>query len=1778
MRNFLHMFGARSLQNFFLEKRRLYESKDEIGRKLETAMPGIIDDVMASARARFESVEPMQLRAGDLQEDTDVVRQRIVDIILDAEALEKDDVGFLVEHLLAHTPVIGDIRNKALRKAAQALLQTTDALNKASIHVLREAALSYSHLRQPIYLRIFNNIRFTFAMRGMKLSTDEKDWLAEAALFLSESDAEEAYQYLEQTEEEDAFTDIFQLLAENDSALKVGEYYRIFQVPLRRLIDELEPGQILGLFKKMVNLPFQKTKLPSMRNAYMRKHLSREVFERLVAKIEDPILIHEVVSNLQAFTMFDFDKLGSDYSNKIIQSFSIGEEFTDIWSKKWDESGKSPVDIYQWSRLQREYETMRTRLMSSMVAVDFDGFDKDHQTEMRDSQQSALSDLREIGEKTTRFIELEVNNSIDENTKNQATELKQRIDAHLRFFGSNLERILAIDDTDLQEIDEEQKRFCQHIKYQTAALDVASGSEDDEHALNGLRSLEDGTVFNRYHEDEHGNGAFVDVPKNEIEGEAIPPKVTELIGMILRHARAARDSALNNPFQDPVAFAKEWGYATERNRSGQPVRSPLAEEVLAQPHTALKNADLGLPPLESSITLPGTDESHKVVKISAARTDCFAAKAIIRDQHLNPSDGIQTKIEFYIGPAEKSHFYHSWQRLKSVKGAIAAHITDQVGDLTEQMYAHLAESVEAENTDIKVLADEYRQLREQAREKYNITSGVKAGAEHALAGLQRLCDLADTPFAKAKADDERASSANALLMLAKRMHANLKEIIAIASDDPVDMELDDNAATRLRAKLQKIEEVLAADDSDAQEYVGKANALVHEFEIEERLNEQVNSIADAEQRASQKEALRMELTNQIEVRNAGLNTFALWIISTLQEDKMLSDEKKTEFKTLVGQDAKPIIRIVDDRACEKNDVENLKGNEKAKFIPTDTGFEIVIRASVWNSADVGSILRHEGLHAIDQATMYRLSSVFYAMLQDNGAEFDTYFAEFTEHLARVKKVDSANALSDEEKKREFFVSLLSETPLSDDAEVIRKQRVFRDKNQQLIDRFYTEHLLPAAENFAQNGVKAGWGEPMAYAVTEDVTDVDLDEKRNPETYRFQFNQRRRRMLNKLNTIKKFKGIPASDRKEAELFVNDILDHWTTRMNEHGLGEREKDRDENFTAMMGFLKDAEGVLDQILAKIAFDYSEQESVLRELWNNTTFLALCDFKTLFATTKDFIERRHERNSKRRAGKAGKALLEHIPYLRSLGNEFENVNQKAELDSVNDYKDKLTNMDSWQVMERVESCANQDELKACLYLLSDRGAIDWNDRRLWRAFERYQGMIKFIDTDSDNPEFLRNKFQRACGILYDDDFFRDIDRKNSSSFESTKREFEEETNQNSYIIDNIINQMLLDKRNQRKKVSPHRFEMYLDKAIAINKGNPEQCFWWILQGVNYGLMTMERVVQFDTKVQNAYSMTNWFTNVRPNVAQIRAIANMFEPDAGGGMPEEFMDWFQTEVLGNKAVQERTLKLTSDSNLDHDWAFILGSIGNSGTAQQLLATNAGMKPRVPQTGIPNIAAGQLLRFTAIAREYKADKIQNRTYLREQIAKQIEYSFSYQAILTGRLNDSYANSFVRDTYRASSGDLDSTARMGGVYLGSGGGKPKTCQQYLDANIDIIAALDPKLFEIVGRDKQVAAHMDEINQRLRELGYPEKELPKDSVDFIKNLGGIARMIMSNDDAANKKGTDNALDRIMDAAILQYEKDHPNERPKDFIGRYDYSDIDMNPPRGFPKHQGGMWGTQ
>ena len=495
-----------------------------------------------------------------------------------------------------------------------------------------------------------------------------------------------------------------------------------------------------------------------------------------------------------------------------------------------------------------------------------------------------------------------------------------------------------------------------------------------------------------------------------------------------------------------------------------------------------------------------------------------------------------------------------------------------------------------------------------------------------------------------------------------------------------------------------------------------------------------------------------------------------------------------------------------------------------------------------------------------------------------------------------------------------------------------------------------------------------------------------------------------------------------------------------------------------------ISEIEGILNDISTKIE---NKKYNFLRQLVNDSNFISISDIIRMGKDIKDFFSRRANRVEGQNAAVLTKAFLSGIPYFGMAAEDAEANIEKAEKEWVSEWQNRLDNKDAWQLWDIVdqmgkERLPNKDELKAIVRILADKGRLDWYDQRLWKVLNKLQKKEYFKPEDDflmRNPQALRQKMMSAMGEMWDYEEFTSLDNKNSSSFESRKKDFKEAYNKMSGAVNKRMYD-LLKRHKDGDQADPAEFEAILEYSIENGKSSSENVIFNIVVAMADGLLPPDRGIHLD-KHLNLFPILDWFTfmDPPPSAKTFKNMCQQYFPDEYDNKKKihggQFQSFFWTHVLNNRHVIERTEKSAGPDAWDHDWSRGIAQNGGADTAERFLSGKSGQKATRP-TAVQNAWAGQLQWFEENAKRPGSNWTDN-------VAAHIGWVAMADGIME---NVAYRSNKIYTRKEAIIGGKK--AREGGAgYHGNA-----TVEQQRTRIRDAIDQLDPDFFKII-RDKSLA---------------------------------------------------------------------------------------------------------
>lgn len=431
----------------------------------------------------------------------------------------------------------------------------------------------------------------------------------------------------------------------------------------------------------------------------------------------------------------------------------------------------------------------------------------------------------------------------------------------------------------------------------------------------------------------------------------------------------------------------------------------------------------------------------------------------------------------------------------------------------------------------------------------------------------------------------------------------------------------------------------------------------------------------------------------------------------------------------------------------------------------------------------------------------------------------------------------------------------------------------------------------------------------------------------------------------------------------------------------------------------------------------------SRLKQFLNDTTWLRLDDIFQLFKSGWEYYVRNWQRRQKSRYSAVGK----NIPWF---GTEFERINQQAETEEVNQFKEA---MDQWgvpQIEETLYDTNNQDQAKACLIVLAEKGMIRWDDKRLYVALNKFTDINHKLPIPAGDPykKFGKNAgdfngvplegksvmdfLQDAMDSLWGEGSYVGWKRQSDGAIETAiqqsynkAEELENDPKNVGGIAIELSN--MLTRHMNGEWVDPTEYEGLLRFIIEAGKAGGRHKIYFLLMGVNARnsdgrtILGWERIGRFVSKYSNQFPALDYFSssnvdakrdfvtgeilvnadgNPRPYTrSDFNAVTQKWVNDGenkGYFIPGDDAEAFlRNQVLTTDAVQNRLEKgIRNAQNMDHDdTPYYIPALKES-EIESVCASSGGSTKKFTIQGYKNGYIGFGMRMDALVDKYEQEK------------------------------------------------------------------------------------------------------------------------------------------------------------------------------------------------------------
>jgi len=431
------------------------------------------------------------------------------------------------------------------------------------------------------------------------------------------------------------------------------------------------------------------------------------------------------------------------------------------------------------------------------------------------------------------------------------------------------------------------------------------------------------------------------------------------------------------------------------------------------------------------------------------------------------------------------------------------------------------------------------------------------------------------------------------------------------------------------------------------------------------------------------------------------------------------------------------------------------------------------------------------------------------------------------------------------------------------------------------------------------------------------------------------------------------------------------------------------------------------------------SEKQSYSRiaQWLRDTQWLRLDDIFKMFTSGWEYYVRNWQRRQKARYSSVGK----NVPWF---GTEFERINQQAENEEVSQFKEA---MDQWgipQIEETLYGTDNQDQAKACINVLAEKGMLRWDDKRLYHTLNKFTDINHKLPIPTGDPY---RKFSAGAGKFNGEsiegknvmDFLQDAldsiwgeggyigwKRQNDGAIESAIQQSynkAEELENDPKNVGGIAKELsnLLTRHMNGEWIDPTEYEGLLRFIIESGKAGGADKIYYLLMGANAKnddgktIFGWERIGRFVSKYSNQFPALDYFSSGNTDPKRDLVTGEIFDSSfvrsdfdnltenwkakgraQGVYVPnEDAGDFLKNKILTSDAVQIRLEKaIRNAQNMDHDDTPYYVPALKESEMESVCASTGGDTKKFTIQGYKNAYVGFGMRMEALVDSYEEEK------------------------------------------------------------------------------------------------------------------------------------------------------------------------------------------------------------
>jgi len=433
----------------------------------------------------------------------------------------------------------------------------------------------------------------------------------------------------------------------------------------------------------------------------------------------------------------------------------------------------------------------------------------------------------------------------------------------------------------------------------------------------------------------------------------------------------------------------------------------------------------------------------------------------------------------------------------------------------------------------------------------------------------------------------------------------------------------------------------------------------------------------------------------------------------------------------------------------------------------------------------------------------------------------------------------------------------------------------------------------------------------------------------------------------------------------------------------------------FKKQVGNTNDECSKIDEALSDVNTAKKKKKGTLSQRLG-IQWLCVLDIIRIYKEFKEDVEGIWKSKQDHITAEAKAALTKNLPskifgvkipilgkYTERLPHYAERRKNQLELDRVKKWEDAFKNLDADSLVELIGANPTQDQLRASIQLLVEKGRMNWGDERVWKAlnkFSKYQMPI----APCKRSEAMRDKWlhKLISDIWGDKDMYDDWMTNNEGNYDKHKKSYTHAADNLSNVAGKMAHELrtilqlfvehtdphtgqLKEGHILPEEVNPHHYEELLHYAMRMGKMSMEQKMFFLIQGIRYHLLPINRLRVLAGErgeLLMKFPFLDYFYQRHNSYEEICHLGEKIEE----GPDNKFEPGLKTTIfmrlilLRDSKARERMSKAISKASegLDHEDIPYLATEFDWSRIQNLFNTYSGTRSKVSVEGCKNAYVG----------------------------------------------------------------------------------------------------------------------------------------------------------------------------------------------------------------------------